>query len=68
MGNWEGEVVGETDGGVVGRLERGCHPGKWMDPSLAKMSNGCEVASVAGALTRGAETKVERSCALIYPC
>ena len=62
MGNWEGEVVGETDGRVVGRFERGCHPGKQIDLSLAKIWNGCEVGSVANVLLRGAETKVVRLC------
>ena len=37
MGNWEGEVVGETDEGVVGRSERGYHSGNQMDPSLSKL-------------------------------
>ena len=68
MENWEGEVVGETDGGVVGRLKRGFHSGKRMDPRLAKICNGCEVGLVAGVLLRGAETKVERSCAPRRPC
>ena len=34
MGNWGDEVVGERDGGVVGRFEIGCHSGKRMDPSF----------------------------------
>ena len=65
---WEGEVVGETDGGVVWRFRRGCHLGKRMDPRLAKMWNGCEVGLVDDLLLRGAETKVERSCAPICLC
>ena len=68
VGNWESEVVGETDGGVVGWFERGCHSGKRMDPSLAKMWNGCAVGSVAGVLLRGVETKVDRSCAPRCSC
>ena len=68
VGNWEGEVVGETYGGVVGWFERGCHSGKRMDPSLEKMWNGCEMGSVAGFLIIGAGTKVGFSCAPIHLC
>ena len=45
MENWEGEVVGETDGGVVGWFKRIFFLGKRMDPSLEKMWNGCEMGS-----------------------
>ena len=58
MGNWEGEVFGETDGGVVGRFEIGFHSGKRMDLSMAKIWNGCEVGSVVSVLLKGSETKV----------
>ena len=68
MGKWEGKVVGEMHGGVVGRFERECHSGKKMDPILAKIWNGCEVGLVNGLLLRGAETKVECSCAPRCPC
>ena len=43
MGNWEGEVVGETDEGVVGWFKRGFHLGKQMDPILEKIWNECEM-------------------------
>ena len=58
MGNWEGEVVGETDGGVVGRFKGGCYLGKSMDLILAIMWNGCEVGSVAGVLLRGTKLRL----------
>ena len=40
MENWEGEVVGKRDGGVVRRFKRGCHWGKRMDLSLEKCGMG----------------------------
>ena len=59
MGNWEGEVVGETDGGVVERFKRRFQLGKRMDPSLAKMWNGCEVNWWLASCSEVPKTKVE---------
>ena len=37
MVKWKGEVVSDTDGGMVGRLDIRCCLVNQMDPSLAKL-------------------------------